>query len=373
MSKNVKLSLAAIGAQASRLRVSSVLTNRGRDAHAPFRPSYFLFTLSLIHLVYLMTTLTTSAAWEQLPSLPEETGNFASGVIQGDLITLGGIVWKNDTKLWINTIRRYDTAKKSWSEIGKLPHALAYPAFGQTEKGIYFVGGGDGTNANSALYFCEANLPVKKLGQIPQPLLYSGAAIAGNKLFIACGVSDVADIKTLTNSFYAIDLANGKTEALPEFPAGKWILPSISAVGNKLFAFTGASLNPTDNTKVVNSDAAFVYSIAGKTWKPIKAYPLAVRGLASCALDDRHILLGGGYENDFRGDTFIYDTKSDSYFPTVDLPYRGMSNFIKAGEFIYWLGGEDKMKHRSNLCYRIAWKELLKSQYPRSTTPDAAR
>jgi hypothetical protein len=325
-------------------------------------PGIGIFYSSVLFLI--MTSNICAAAWEKLPSLPEETGNFACGIINGDLITLGGIVWKNDAKCWLETIRRFDMAKRTWSEIGKLPQPLAYPSFGQTGKGIYFVGGGDGKTANKVLYFFDHQLTLKKVAETPQPLLYSGSAIAGEKMFIACGVSDVADLKTATNIFYSIDLKSGKTEILSEFPVKESILPALSAIGEKLFAFTGAYVNPEDNTKVINQNSAFVYSIASKTWKPIKPYPQAVRGLASRALDDRYILLGGGYGDGFVDLAFIYDTKKDAYFPVTPLPYPSMSSFARDSEYVYWLGGEDKMRHRSDLFYRIAWKNLLREAKP---------
>ena len=84
-----------------------------------------------------------------------------------------------------------------------------------------------------------------------------------------------------------------------------------------------------------------------------------MRGLNSCVLDERHIFLAGGYKEDFTDEAFIYDTETDSYFKTAPLPYRGMVSLIKNGDNLYCLGGEDKMRHRSDLAYRIPWKALL--------------
>lgn len=109
-------------------------------------------------------------------------------------------------------------------------------------------------------------------------------------------------------------------------------------------------------------DSTFVYSIAEATWNGIKPFPLPVRGLAAFVLDDRHILLAGGYKQDFTDEAFVYDTKTNSYFKTAPLPYRAMGSLVKAGSEIYCLDGEDKMKHRSDLVYRISWKELLKGR-----------
>src|SRR4051812_42514742 len=99
----------------------------------------------LISSIIFMTTLLTRAVnWEPLPSLPEGAGNFISGTDGNDLILAGGVSWKNDVKQWRGTILRFDATGKKWSEVGKLPNPLAYASFGQTKKGIYFLGGSDG-------------------------------------------------------------------------------------------------------------------------------------------------------------------------------------------------------------------------------------
>ena len=84
--------------------------------------------------------------------------------------------------------------------------------------------------------------------------------------------------------------------------------------------------------------------------------------LAYTSLPDGKILLAGGYKQDFTDEAFVYDTKTNSYFKTAPLPYRAMGSLVKAGSEIYCLDGEDKMKHRSDLVYRISWKELLKGR-----------
>jgi N-acetylneuraminic acid mutarotase len=110
---------------------------------------------------------------------------------------------------------------------------------------------------------------------------------------------------------------------------------------------------------VANVDAVFIYSIAEKRWTRGAPLPFASRGLAACIFDDRHILIAGGYTDRFSADCFIYDTKADRYSNTLSLPYTAMVNLVRAGDFVYCVGGEDKMKHRSPNCYRIPWRELL--------------
>jgi hypothetical protein len=313
-----------------------------------------------LSLALTMTQLSVASdIWKKLPSLPVPSGNFLAATMGKDVVLAGGITWKNDTKNFSDQIWRFDSAKQSWAQVGTLPHPMAYPAAGESERGIFFCGGSDGKTTSREFYLLNKSLKLEKLGEISQPRVYSGAAISGGKLFVVAGGTDVVDLKTLTNSFYSVDLASGKTETLPEFPGGNYIVPAVTAIGDRIFAFTGAYLDV--DGKPINMDSAFVYNVKASGWKKIKSYPLHVRGLASCALDERYILLAGGYTNEFTDATFVYDTQSDAYFKTAPLPYRAMSNFIKAGDKIYWAGGEDKMRHRSELFYVTTRKQLLEA------------
>lgn len=318
--------------------------------------------LTCISLLY-MSLQSNAAEWEKLPSAPLEIGNFIGGAVDNNLVIAGGITWKNDTKIFLSDIWTFQTKEKTWKKTGTLPQPLAYAAFGQTANGLYFAGGSDGTNLQGNLCLLHASGKTENLGKISQPLVYSASAILGSKLFVIAGATDLADLKTATNGFYSIDLENGKTETLPPFPGGRWIVPTATAIGDQVFVFTGAYQDGTNNA-VINTDAAFVYSLKTGSWKTLKSYPHTVRGMASCALDDHRILLAGGYTNEFTDATFIYDTKTDSYLKTTPLPYPAMSAFIRAGEYLYWIGGEDKMRHRSDLCYRIRWKDLIAAAKP---------
>lgn len=313
----------------------------------------------ILFLIQFMTTVSTRAAsWEQLPNLPEPAGGFACGTLGDKLVCLGGTSWKNEVKIWRDSIWTFDPIKKTWNTIGKMPEPMAYTAFGQLDADLYVSGGSDGKKTHGSLWHVDVNLRFKEVQANACPLVYSGCAVLGDLLFTVGGSADAADFTNRTNGFFAIDLRSGRTRNLPTFPGGKWILPATAAVKEQIYTFTGADIEPAG--KAINTNAAFVYSVKGTAWRPIKPYPLAVRGLAACALDQRYILLGGGYRDDFVDDAFLYDTRTDTYTRTVNLPYRAMSSLVKMGNFVYWLGGEDKQRHRSDLAYRIRWKDLVK-------------
>src|SRR5712672_3018291 len=87
--------------------------------------------------------LAAGGGWQALPPAPGGLGNFAGGTFGADLIVAGGITWRGEGKVWLDEIWRFDTKKHAWRESGKLPHPVAYAAWGQTGEGMILVGGGD--------------------------------------------------------------------------------------------------------------------------------------------------------------------------------------------------------------------------------------
>ena len=80
-------------------------------------------------------------------------------------------------------------------------------------------------------------------------------------------------------------------------------------------------------------------------------------------LDATHLLLAGGYRDEatgFAAETYVFDLAANHYRATVPLPYRaGNVGLVQAGEWLFAFGGEDRMKHRTAVMYRIRWRELL--------------
>jgi hypothetical protein len=52
--------------------------------------------------------------------------------------------------------------------------------------------------------------------------------------------------------------------------------------------------------------------------------------------------------------------KTDSYREAKPLPYAAMVALVKCEGFVYCIGGEDKMKSRTDKFFRIPVAELLK-------------
>lgn len=330
--------------------------------------SYLRIHYLILMAVSMSTLLVRAAKWEAVPALPEGMGNFVCGAMQGDLILLGGISWKDDVKQWRDTIWRFDATTAKWTVAGKLPSPVAYAAFGQTQEGICFAGGSDGQRMRDTLHLLNHELELQPVAKFTPPLCYSGSAIAEDQLFVVSGGTDPNDLKTLTKLFYAVNLRTGKTTLLPEYPGGRLLVPGAATVGRNFYVFGGAAWDAANN-RAVNTDSAFVYSLAERQWKTIKPCPFPVRGLASCVLADRYILLGGGYAEAFTDFAVLYDTETNSYLKTQPLPSKAMANLIVAGDFIYWVGGEHAMRQRSDAVYRIQWRTLLREAKAMNPNP----
>jgi len=77
-------------------------------------------------------------------------------------------------------------------------------------------------------------------------------------------------------------------------------------------------------------------------------------------LDDRHILIAGDFFTPIALARIVLFTTPEA-IGISDLAFavRRDVNLVQTGDFVYCLGGEDRMKHRSSACYRIRWRELL--------------
>jgi N-acetylneuraminic acid mutarotase len=136
-----------------------------------------------------------------------------------------------------------------------------------------------------------------------------------------------------------------------------------SVVGNEFLIFGGARYDAAK--QFASMDSAWAMNGERTTWRRLKSYPQTIHASTTVNLDRDHILIAGGYggnPQDFSAASYIYDTRRDLYTQTMDLPTPGMVGLVRAGDFVYCLGGEDKSpKHRSAACARVKVSELLKT------------
>lgn len=319
-------------------------------------------TRELVLALALCALSARGAEWEPLPPMPEPNGGFLSGVSGGKIHILGGTNWTGGVKNWLQAIRRFDPAAKQWESLGSLDSPIAYGLSGVTPEGeIVFGAGFTGKEPWTGIgVLRDGRVASSEVRHHHTTTALAAGGLWHGQLVIVGGTSDVADLTMLSVAALAIDCKTGERDRLPDFP-GKAIGTAASIIARgSLFIFGGANWNAAASA-VVNTRDAFALDLERKTWRSLAPLPVAVRGLSAVMLDEGHLYLAGGYRSDpdgFIADAWIYDIGANRYQPAQPLPMPGMWGLIVCGEHLYCMGGEDKMKSRTDKAFRIKIAEL---------------
>lgn len=302
------------------------------------------------------------ADWEPIAPLPEPNGGCMAGSVAGKIIVAGGTNWKDGTKQWLDKVHVYDPATNRWSPGPALPHPIAYAAFASDGTKLYIAGGADGTQGRREVYALDAELRLKKVGELAAPVVFAGGAVSGGRLCLVGGTPGPDDWSKAVSDLYTFDLHTGTAGvAVPIAGLNHGLgIPAVAVAGGRLFSFTGAWLDGASN-EVRNMAETFVHDFAKGSWNAAAPSPQAVRGLAAVTLDDNQIYLAGGYGTDAEGflnKAFVYDVQAGRHVPAKALPFTAATCLVLCDGFVYALGGEDEKKHRTAQCWRIRTAEL---------------
>lgn len=308
----------------------------------------------------MLTTSLPAETWETLPPLPEANGGFACAVVEDRLVLAGGTNWVNEEKRWLDTVRVFDPATRTWSEAGRLPTAAAYGVAGAADGAFWLAGGSKGSGAHDTLLRLSAGSAEPRSLALPAgtgAVLASGGVHEGS-LILAGGVPDPALLTGAHTRVQRLRLSDGRVEHLPDLPGPGRFTAAGAVAANQLFVFGGAEWT---EGSVRNRDDAYALDLRQpRAWHALQPLPAAVRGLSAVALNHRHLYLAGGYRTDaFTAEAWIYDLENDRYTPAPPLPFAAMTTLVVCGDFLYCLGGEDRQRARSNACYRIPIRALL--------------
>ena len=318
----------------------------------------------LLHGIILLTINAAAAApatWERLAPLPVGNGGFVSAAIDGEVVVAGGTTWKGETKIWLDPIWVYNPERNAWRETGRLPAPMGYGVTGQSRDTLWFAGGSSGTTTHRTLWKIEKGFSPQLVASLDRGFVYSAGALIGSTLYAVGGTDDQAAVDRAGHALLAINAKTGAITQLADYPEPGLTTAAAAAIGDRLFVFGGGQWDPVRKA-VVNHATAYAYSVTKKRWEALPPLPHPGRGYTAVALDDRRILVGGGYRNDeveFVTDAYLFDIRAQTYTPTTPLPYAAMVGLVKNGEWLYCLGGEDRKRHRTDAVFRIRWSELL--------------
>lgn len=302
----------------------------------------------------------SAAGWEQRAPLPVPNGGFVAAALGGRIVVAGGTTWDGDTKRWLDRLWSYDPATDRWSEAGRLPAALAYPASAQVGDTLWWAGGSSGDTTYRALWMLDRDLTPRLVSRLTEGFVNAAAAPVGLELHVIGGTDDQAALDRVSRRFRSIDLKTGRVTELPPYPESGFTTGTAIATVGRVLVFGGARWDATART-VINHAVAHAYDTRTRQWSALPPLPRPNRGITAISLDPRRIYLAGGYENDevgFVSSAVIFDPENPGYRPAAPLPYAGMVTLVKLGDWIYCLGGEDRKRHRSAAVHRIAAEKL---------------
>lgn len=305
---------------------------------------------------------TAHAEWEVQPPLPEPCGGFLCGTQDSKVIIAGGTNWTDGTKNWLKAVHSYDPVSKQWTKLTSLETPVGYGMVMQKGDAFGFVGGSDGKQALRFVNEWDGQkIKSEAVSALPSPVVLAAGGMVGDRMVMVGGTDDAANVAGVQRSTHSLKSEGGNwvVSRLADLPGKGFATAASAAVGGELFVFGGLNWDEASQA-VQNITASYAFNPAKNAWRTIRPLATPVRGVTAVALDDHLIYIAGGYGEAFTTDAVIYDVKTDSYRKARSLPYAAMVALVKCDGFVYCLGGEDKMKSRTDKFFRIPVAELLK-------------
>lgn len=313
-------------------------------------------------LVSMSIASTQAADWEELPPLPEPNGGGLCGAVDSRIVVVGGTNWEGGVKNWLRSVHEYDPVRRLWTKRADLPTgSVAYGVSIQSGGAFRFIGGSDGTKALKAIGTIEgAGVHFASVPELPSALVLAGGGAIGGSYVIVGGTDDAANVSEVQQTTHVLELVgqHWTVRRMADYPGKPVAVLASAVIGDELFVFGGMNAGLAD--MVINTADAYAFSAARNSWRKLQPLADATRGLSAVSLDEQNIYLAGGFTDAFRTEAFLYDTKADTYRPAKPLPYAAMVTLVRSGDHLYCLGGEDKMKSRTNKFFRLPVAELLK-------------
>jgi N-acetylneuraminic acid mutarotase len=180
----------------------------------------------------------------------------------------------------------------------------------------------------------------------------------GDTIYLFGGSRDPHDLSTVSNALWSLQPALPHTgwQTLPPLPGPPRAGMATAVCANRLFVFGGFHLD--GQGQVENLADAYLYTPALRKWQRLADTPLPVEGWMAEVIQNRFILLCGGYATvafstdgpvkGFVPDVLVYDVRTNKYTYATPMPHALMdAQPVRVGETLYLAGGEDRPKHRA--------------------------
>jgi hypothetical protein len=299
--------------------------------------------------------------------MPTPAAGGAAAFLGSRLVYAGGATWEGGTKQWLKRVQVYDPASDAWTDGPALPTALGYGAYLRTADALEILGGNDGERTHRECWRLEVSAKQwQRSGAAPTDTLFGRAEAIAGRTYLFGGCSEITDLTRCTDAVFVREATEWRR--ISSLPQGKVAMPAAAQVRGRVYFFGGCSM--LEPGKLFNRDEAYSFDPAGGAWRKLRSLPKANRGLTAVAVNDRYILLYGGYsatqqeaagqgpEFGFTRAAFAYDVENDSYLNLGSGPLAaaGVELLYRDGT-LFALGGEQRMRGRSERLMTARVKE----------------
>jgi N-acetylneuraminate epimerase len=282
--------------------------------------------------------------WRVLSPLPDPVGfaGMFAGVLGAQLLAGGGTQfperpsWLGGTRIFSDRIFGLASPESDWVEMPqRLPRAMGHFATASTRSAIYLVGGCDAAGTLPDTYRIRldrsSGLKAERLADLPEPLVYAAAVVAGGRLYVAGGQTD-PNIRRASAAVYSLSLTEAEPSwrREPDLPPGGAFLGAMASVENEVFFLGGVGFDETGGS--APSRGLWRLDREAGDWEVLPAMPEArVGAVTPCpVLSGGRIFVVGGYATAFTGErrdhpgfsraTLLYDVMARRWSPGPDLP-----------------------------------------------------
>ena len=182
-------------------------------------------------------------------------------------------------------------------------------------------------------------------GTLPAASVFAKAEIVRGQAYLFGGCAN-AELSGCGNSVLRRDKA-GTWEKVSEMPQGTVAIFAIAVIREQIYLFGGCSAGASGGAR--NREEAYRFDPLTNHWTALHPLPVAIRGINAVAIDERYIVLAGGYDaRGFSAAVYRYDTEGDEYAAATPLPFPVMGmEMLARGKAIWGVGGEDKNRSRT--------------------------
>jgi N-acetylneuraminic acid mutarotase len=247
----------------------------------------------------------TRDGWQAGAPMLTARYHMASGIIDGTLITAGGI----SQQLHADT-EAYDPATRTWLALAPMQTPRYIPASGVISGRLYVAGGWNyGAIAETEAYEPMTNRWTA-LPPMPEPILGAGSAVLAGELHVLGGTRQGALLST--HYIYNPKAKKWRKEADLPFKRAAMV---VAAVDDRIYCWggwaVGADVPPTSGA---------VYE--GKTgrWSPAPAMKTGRLLAATATSGSRIFVLGGGGDSGYLENTLLaFDTETKQWSQGPDM------------------------------------------------------